>query len=359
MPAPKDTKAEEVGAMSEHMKEIEKKKQDPKVQELIKLDEEYMTLEQEFQKKFVELQAEYEKKQQPMLEKRAEVLEQGTKGDSATPAVPGFWLEVLQNHLAFQEDVQEWDEEVLHHLKNITTDDLPDESGLNKKGFSVTFHFEENDFFTNETLTREFHTTEESPYLTEINCFKIAQAEEIQWKAGKDVTIEFKKPKGKKGKSAKPKKEARDSFFRKFFRTIDTEEGEPEDLEDLVNKVFEEMGFDPKEVENEEEMDEAYEQAMERVIDEAYEQGIQLKDAIVPFAVRFYTGEAVPVDEDEDDEEFDEDEDDEEDSEEDSEDDDSEEEGAEKKETKKADPNLFKATGAAEEKVNTEECKQQ
>eukprot|EP00396_MALV-II-16_sp_LP-1_P000114 gene114-28_t len=326
----------------------EEHKNNPVVQKLCALDEKYMDLEKEYQKKWAELQKDYEEKQAPFLKDRTKVLLEAEKEakkdaeeETATPGIPGFWLQVLKAHLAFSEDVQEWDEPVLQNLKDIRSENLPDADGLNQAGFKLIFEFQENEYFTNTTLERVFHTSQDSPYMTELNCTKIVMEDAIEWKAGKDVTIEMKKPKGGGAKKKKaPKKEPRDSFFRKFFRTIDTEEGDPEELEDLIGKVFEEMGFDPKESEAEEELDEAYEQAIERVMDEAYEQGLQLRDSLIPFAIRFFTGEALPIDDEEDEEDADDDDEDDDDDDDDDDEDDSDDSEVEAKPVKK---DLFKA----------------
>lgn len=85
---------------------------------------------------------------------------------------------------------------------------------------------------------------------------------------------------------------------------------------------------------------------------------------MIPFALRFYTGEAVPYEDDEEyDEDDEDDEDDDEDEDEDDEDSDSQTKGVPKPKVKSAAEvkDLFKATGDAKEgdKVNNEECKQQ
>merc|ERR1712217_825200 len=102
---------------------------------------------------------------------------------------------------------------------------------------------------------------------------------------------------GKDGKMGKAKmvKEPKPSFFRTFMRTIELEN--PENLKDLLDKSLAEMGFDPEECDDEEEMEQAYEDALEKVNDDAYEMGMCLRDNIIPFAVRWYTGEAMPEEE--------------------------------------------------------------
>merc|ERR1719291_1187917 len=72
-----------------------------------------------------------------------------------------------------------------------------------------------------------------NPYIGEL-VVKDIKATEIQWKEGKDVTVEkdAKKGKGggaKKAKQKKEKEEARPSFFRDFFRNLSPDSPLPED----------------------------------------------------------------------------------------------------------------------------------
>lgn len=61
-------------------------------------------------------------------------------------------------------------------------------------GFDLLFHFEKNDYFTNETLKKTFHMSQQ-------NVIKKCEGTEIGWKEGRDVTKKKikKKSKNKKG----------------------------------------------------------------------------------------------------------------------------------------------------------------
>merc|ERR1712194_528869 len=123
------------------------------------------------------------------------------------------------------------------------------------------------------------------------------------------------KPKGKSGKlsgAGKVKTEIIDraSFFRLFFRSLDMDE--PDKIRDLLDKGLMEMGFDSADVDDEDELEQAYEDALEKVTDDAYEMGLCLRDNIIPFDVRWYTGQACSFEAESDDEDEDDAEDDEE-----------------------------------------------
>merc|ERR1712194_634793 len=159
----------------------------------------------------------------------------------------------------------------------------------------------------------------ENEWLTELQVKKISMEEEIEWKAGKNITVEMKRvAAGKKGKNLKEKKVEkvdRNNFFRSFFRNITLDD--PSEIQDLLDKTLLEMGFDTSEVDDEEELEQAYEDALEKVTDDAYEMGLCLRDNIIPFAVRWYTGQACSFEAERDDEDGDGDEDDDEDGDED------------------------------------------
>lgn len=266
-----------------------------KIEKLCELDDEYMKLERQYQQEWAQLQSKYESKQKVYIDQRTQFL----KSDEGK--IQGFWLEALKNVPAFEEEIHPHDEDVLMHLINITKEDLPDESGLNQKGFKLVFEWsEENPYFSNKTLTRSFHTVVESEYVNEQTVSAIIMDEDIKWNEGKDVTVEMvtKKPKGKKNQKKKPSaptEEPRPSFFRTFFRTINLEGGQdPNELEDLIRMNTEEL--------DEADFDDQVSDILDMLKEMGLEQGVMIRDNVIPFAVRWYTGEAMPI-MDEDDEE--------------------------------------------------------
>lgn len=325
--------------------EKEEKEEDPPiVKELKALDDKYLEIEREYEKQIQALQQKYNQMQKPILDDRMKVLTALSDGPvTGTPAISGFWATAMKNHPAFESVIEEWDEPVLEYIRDITKEDI-DESDSNK-GFKLTFFFAENPFFTNEILEKEYHLEESSPYTQECDVTLI-KATEINWKDGKDVTIEkvAKKVKGggaKKAKQKKEKEEPRDSVFRHFFRTLKPDMALPDDvnLDDMggmCDEEDEEGGI------------------VEMLMDNDHEVGMALRDQIIPFAVRWYTGEAAPDDDDDDEDDEEEDLD----SDDDEEDDDSEDEPPVR--GRKAAP---KKKGGKDAKADgqppQEECKQQ
>lgn len=313
-----------------------------------KVDDEYLAIEREYEKAVQELQKQYTAKQQPCLEKRLQILTAAATDDEAknlgTPALRGFWLQALKHLPATAEHIEEWDEPVLEYLRDITKSYLDEDW---QKGFKLCFHFVSNPYFENEVLWKEYHTEEGSPYTGEIETTEI-KASEINWKEGKNVTVEkvAKKVRGGGAKKAKQKgkekEEPRDSFFRSFFRHLKPGMPVPDDV-----NLEEARGLMDDDEDDEDGM-------MELLMENDYEIGCCVRDQLVPFAVRWYTGEAAP---DDDDEDFDDDEDDEEEDEDDDDEDEEEEDEPPAKGKKKAGGKPGGKAGGKGQ--SAEECKQQ
>jgi len=207
--------------------------------------------------------------------------------------------------------VEEWDEPVLQYLADINHNELDEQ--VPQKGMKLEFSFKENPYFTNSKLSVEVHTdynAESYKPWKEPECIEL-KGTEIDWKPGKNVTVEVtqKKPKGggakKQKQKGKSKEEPRDSFFRHVFRSLKVGDDAPPELAQMM--------------EDDDDMDD------EELVAEALEQGYDMANVfaqeLIPYAVRFYTGEAAEDDSDDDEESESEDEDDDDDDdEEDSED---------------------------------------
>jgi len=354
MPKKKETKEPAPEAPEEKAPEEKPEEPDdpPIVKELKEIDDKYLELEVQYEKEVQELQRKYTEKQAPLLDQRKQVL---TKADDAetptgTPALKGFWLKAMQNLPALEDQIEEWDIDVLEYCSDVTKGYL-DSTDLSK-GFKLTFHFVENPYFTNDTLWKEYHTEEGSPYTGEIDTKEI-KVNDTDWKPGKDVTVEkiAKKAKGggaKKNKQkTKEKEEPRDSFFRSIFRNLRPDMPMPADV-NLEEARAMGMGGDDS--------DDDDQAMMGLLMENDYEIGCSIRDQLIPFAVRWYTGEARQEDGFGDDSDEDDDEDSEDEDDDDDDDDESEDEPAPKK---KAQPKAKGRGGGGKAGPNPEECKQQ
>eukprot|EP00727_Mastigamoeba_balamuthi_P013932 m51a1_g9161 hypothetical protein (405) ;mRNA; r:139831-141287 len=255
--------------------------------------------------------------------------------------VPGFWYRVLSNNMGIRTlaALRETDQKALESLRDIRvtalprTTDVVDGKNVTTHGFTLTFEFGENEYFTNKELTKTYVLKDADSETGEaVAGFERAEASPINWREGKNLTVRTVRkavaqkqvrgkpkvpvPKGKK--EFKMVEEACESFF-SFFKPGAVPK--PEEAESMggerLQEVMEELQRD-------------------------YEVGSEIRDNICSRAVRWFTGDAIEDPEGSDDEgdEFDMDSDEEDD-------DDDEPEGD------------AKAAKGQKPPAETPECKQQ
>jgi len=238
------------------------------------------------------------------------------------------------------------DEQVFNYIKDVKSSFI--DSECEKKGFRVEFIFAENPFFTNAFLWVEAHYdygfATAKPW-KEPDCIELKSCA-IDWKPGKNITVEKKQaaPSKKKGskKPAKGKEEPCPSFFRALFTSCKKSD---EDLPEGIACVYEAAGADCA---DEDEMLEMHLEMVGQVCGFVHTE-------LIPYAVRFYTGEA--CEDDDDDEESEEESGVEDSDEEDSDDEPAPRGRAGKKAPAKGDDK--KKGGGEGDGQKTEECKQQ
>lgn len=201
----------------------------------------------------------------PVDEKQNSALAKAAASPSG--GIPAFWLTAMSNSEAVNSMITEKDRDALMHLTDIERGFV---EGDPEKGDRLVFHFSPNDYFTNETLTKEYHTEYDEdhgePRITDVvGC-------DINWKSSKKnltVTVKQKKQRNKKTGQMRvvEREDPCESFFNFFSppnpdKDDDDEDGDDEDF-----------------LEQEMEMD--------------VEVGTALTQAVVPRAIFYYTGEAV------------------------------------------------------------------
>ncbi|EEF48078.1 nucleosome assembly protein, putative [Ricinus communis] len=326
----------------------------PVVRKRVEVLREVQSQHDELEAKFFEeraaLEAKYQKLYQPLYAKRYDIVNGAVEVDGATKeaameqegaeadeekGVPDFWLTAMKNNEVLAEEITERDEGALKYLKDIKWCRIDD-----PKGFKLEFFFDTNPYFKNTVLTKTYHMIDEDEPILEK-----AIGTEIEWYPGKCLTQKLLKKKPKKGsKSAKPivKTEECESFFN-FFNPPQV----PEDDEDIDEDTAEEL---------------------QNQMEQDYDVGSTIRDKIIPHAVSWFTGEAIPGDDlglddddDDDDDDIDEldDEDDEEDEDED-EDEDDEDEGKTKKKSSAGNKKGGRTqAGDGQQGERPPECKQQ
>jgi nucleosome assembly protein 1-like 1 len=120
--------------------------------------------------------------------------------------VNSFWMRGMLNHKRIGPNIEEKDRSILAYLTDIRL--TYHEKG---QGFDLVFYFNENEYFSNKTLTKSFQ-------MSKPNIIEKAEGTPIEWAEGRDVTSKKVKGKKKKGKTAATKTVVAKSFFN-FFLT--------------------------------------------------------------------------------------------------------------------------------------------
>ncbi|KAM9311038.1 nucleosome assembly protein 1-like 1 isoform 2-T2 [Gastrophryne carolinensis] len=212
------------------------------------------------------------------MKEKAKIEEEKKDEEKEDPkGIPEFWLTVFKNVDLLSDMVQEHDEPILKHLKDIK---VKFSDVGQPMSFTLEFHFEPNDFFTNEILTKTYkmrsEPDESDPFSFDGPEIMGCTGCQIDWKKGKNVTLKTIKKKQKhKGRGTVrtvTKTVPNDSFFN-FFTPP---EGKPCSLLD----------------------DDA-----EAILTADFEIGHFLRERIIPRSVLYFTGEAIEDDDDDYDEE--------------------------------------------------------
>ncbi|KAH0846940.1 hypothetical protein AYO21_02364 [Fonsecaea monophora] len=288
------------------------------------IQKDHAKLESEFQEEVLQLEKKYFAKFTPLYQKRAAIVngeveptdqevEAGKADEEEEPeedsdkeektaaedmkGIPEFWLSAMKNQISLAELITDRDEEALRSLTDIRME------YLDRPGFRLIFEFAPNDFFTNKTISKTYYYQEESGYGGDF-IYDHAEGDNIDWKAGKDLTVrvESKKQRNKTTKQTRVIKKTvpTESFFNFFSPPAAPGEGD-----EVASDIEERLELD-------------------------YQLGEDIKEKLIPRAIDWFTGEALAYEEFEDaeDAEFDdEDDEDDEDEEEAESDEDDEEEG--------------------------------
>ncbi|KAF4661333.1 nucleosome assembly [Perkinsus chesapeaki] len=239
---------------------------------LQELDDSYTKIQHELERELRAVEKAYEKKLNPMLKARKEVLDTPAEEEEGKTLARGFWRKVLQNCDEFEDDVEEWDVPVLEYLIDITAEDIlpPDcDEWTAPRGFSLSFTFANNPYFTNSKLTKYYHYSEGKEYLRQTEIVDI-DSDEIDWKPDMDVTVEVVQ---KKRTQARTVTRERPSFF-KYFTSLGPRHPLPEWLGSLEDDSFDDDDDD-------DDVDKLH-----MVMMDDWERAEMLKDNIIPHAVR-------------------------------------------------------------------------
>lgn len=167
---------------------------------LLDLQSCYLTLNKQFQDEMWKLEQQHYARCKSLFQDRVAIVN-GTglgslrsntvvqsHGTFKCPAagVPHFWLQAMKNNPCIAEWISPHDEPALSYLRDVRVEFLNE----NTSGFRILFDFDENPFFTNMTLTKDFiyeKETDQDDIYGELGYSK-APGCLISWRPGKDLT---------------------------------------------------------------------------------------------------------------------------------------------------------------------------
>ncbi|XP_008575992.1 PREDICTED: protein SET-like [Galeopterus variegatus] len=141
------------------------KEQQEAIEHIDEVQNEIDRLKEQANEEILKAEQKYNKLHQPFFQKRSELI---TK-------IPNFGGTTFVNHPQVSALLGEEDEEVLHYLTRVEVTEYEDI----KSGYRIDFYFDENPYFENKVLSKEFHLNESGD--------PSSKSTEIQWKSGKDL----------------------------------------------------------------------------------------------------------------------------------------------------------------------------
>ncbi|XP_043325687.1 protein SET isoform X6 [Odocoileus virginianus] len=171
---------------------LEEKEQQEAIEHIDEVQNEIDRLNEQASEEILKVEQKYNKLRQPFFQKRSELIAK----------IPNFWVTTFVNHPQVSALLGEEDEEALHYLTRVEVTEFEDI----KSGYRIDFYFDENPYFENKILSKEFHLNESGD--------PSSKSTEIKWKSGKDLTKRSSQTQNKA--SRKRQHEEPESFFTWF-----------------------------------------------------------------------------------------------------------------------------------------------
>uniref|UniRef100_A0A3Q0QVM2 SET nuclear proto-onco b n=1 Tax=Amphilophus citrinellus TaxID=61819 RepID=A0A3Q0QVM2_AMPCI len=148
--------------------ETSEKEQQEAIEHIDEVQNEIDRLNEQASEEILKVEQKYNKLRQPFFQKRSEIIAK----------IPNFWVTTFVNHPQVSALLGEEDEEALHYLSRVEVTEFEDI----KSGYRIDFYFDENPYFENKALSKEFNVNESGD--------PVSKSSEIKWKAGK-VGLDF------------------------------------------------------------------------------------------------------------------------------------------------------------------------
>jgi template-activating factor I len=102
------------------------------------------SLNEKASEEILKVEQKYNKLRKPFFQMRNQLIAK----------IPNFWIKTFENHPKVSKLIDEDEEECLHFLSKLEVEQFEDI----KSDFKIKFYFENNPFFENDLLEKEFHT---------------------------------------------------------------------------------------------------------------------------------------------------------------------------------------------------------
>ncbi|VFV25296.1 protein set isoform 1 [Lynx pardinus] len=181
-PRPPAAPKPEETSTSQHLPKGEKEQQEA-IEHIDEVQNEIDRLNEQASEEILKVEQKYNKLRQPFFSEEVGIDRQN----------PKFLVSAL---------LGEEDEEALHYLTRVEVTEFEDI----KSGYRIDFYFDENPYFENKVLSKEFHLNESGD--------PSSKSTEIKWKSGKDLTKRSSQTQNKA--SRKRQHEEPESFFTWF-----------------------------------------------------------------------------------------------------------------------------------------------
>lgn len=101
------------------------------------------SLNEKASEEILKVEQKYNKLRKPYFEKRSDLIQK----------IPNFWVTAFVNHPTLTTILEEEEEECLNYLNKLEVEEFEDI----KSGYRIIFRFDNNPYFANELLVKEFH----------------------------------------------------------------------------------------------------------------------------------------------------------------------------------------------------------
>ncbi|XP_011829525.1 PREDICTED: protein SET-like [Mandrillus leucophaeus] len=186
---------EEISASAGLLKKGEKKQQEA-IECVDEVQNEIDRLNEQASEEILKVEQKYDKLRQPFFQKMSELIAK----------IPNFGLTTFVNHSQTSALLEE-DKEALRYLTRVEMTEFEDI----KSGYRIDFYFDENPYFENKVLSKEFHLNESGD--------PSSKTTEIKWESGKDLMKHSSQTQNKAGR--KRQHEEPESFFTWFTDHFD------------------------------------------------------------------------------------------------------------------------------------------